>query len=118
VRPTVLLVEDEPGVRMVARLGLQFAQYEVLEAADGAGAVRASEGHTGPIHLLLTDVNLPDMSGEEVAVAVRARHPEAKVVLTSGAAVPHSGRVPDAAFVQKPFTPTTLALKVRDVLGG
>ena len=113
---TVLLVDDEPGVRVVARLGLKQAGYVVLEAADGAQAIRLSEAHPGPIHLLLTDLHLPSLSGEQVAAAVRARYPEVRVILTSGETDAQVDRVPGAAFLSKPFTPSTLAAKVRELL--
>jgi len=114
--PVVLVVEDEPGVRAVARLGLQTAGFRVLEAPDGATAIRMSHGRADPIHLLLTDVHLPDMSGDEVAVAVRSRHPEAKILLTSGQPLTRSDPEPYMYFLAKPFTPTTLVARVRAVL--
>jgi CheY-like chemotaxis protein len=116
-RPTVLVAEDEPGVRLVARLGLELAGYAVLEAAGGTEAVRASHSYAGPIHLLLTDVHLPGMCGVAVAAAVRARHPDAKVLFTSGMLGAGLEQVADAAFLLKPFTPSSLAATVGEVLG-
>jgi two-component system cell cycle sensor histidine kinase/response regulator CckA len=115
-RPTVLLVDDEPGVRTVARLTLSANGYTVLEAADGPEAVRVSEAHPGPIHLLLTDVNLVGMNGREVALAIRARHPGAKVLLTSGEPDGGSDQLPASAFLLKPFTLAGLSAKVREML--
>jgi CheY-like chemotaxis protein len=113
----VLLVDDEPGVRAVARLALSADGYAVLEAADGPEAVRVTGAHPGPIHLLLTDVNLGGMSGREVAAAVRARHPGAKVLLTSGEPDGHPDQLPDAAFLLKPFALAVLSATVREMLG-
>ena len=117
-RTTVLLVEDECAVRLLARLTLEQEGCVVLEAADGAAAVRFSETHPGPIHLLLTDLVLPDMSGGEVSQAVRSRRPTTKVLFTSGYQKGWTDLVPEAAFLPKPYTPTTLATKVREVLAG
>lgn len=110
---TVLLVEDEPAVRTVARLTLLHYGYVVLEAANGAEAVRVSEAHAGPVHLLLTHLGVPGKTGEDEVQAILSRH-----TATSPGEVPELGAnaVPGSAFLPKPFTPTTLAAKVREVL--
>ncbi|WP_439628188.1 PAS domain-containing protein [Gemmata sp.] len=119
---TVLLVEDDEQVRRMARLALTTQGYEVVEAPAGAAAVAAAAAHAGPIHLLMTDVVMPGMSGREVAAALRGRHPGLRVLYVSGytddAIVSHGIVEPAAAFLQKPFTPFGLARKVRAVLDG
>jgi PAS domain S-box-containing protein len=117
---TVLLVEDEPAVRSLSRLALQMYGYRVLEASQGEEALRVGEQHAGPIHLLLTDVVMPGMSGRQVAEAFRQRQPAMKVLFVSGytddAVVRHGVLEADTPFLQKPFTPVALANKVREVL--
>jgi PAS domain S-box-containing protein len=119
---TILLVEDEEGVRTLARTALQMYGYTVLDANCGADAVRIVEGYTKPIHLLLTDVVMPAMSGREVVEAIRLRFPDLKVLYASGytddAVVRHGIVEATDAFLQKPFTPLTLSRKVRAVLDG
>jgi two-component system, cell cycle sensor histidine kinase and response regulator CckA len=115
-RPTVLLADDESGIRLVSRLGLEAAGYAVLEATDGASAVRISSEHSGPIHLLLTDVNLPDVDGVEVARRVRARHSDVRVVFMSGDAAGPTGLDFPTTFLPKPFSPVKLADRVRELL--
>ena len=118
---TMLLVEDEGGVRALARHLLQTCGYTVLEAGYGKEALRVAERHAGPIHLLITDVVMPQgMGGRQVAEAVRALHPEARVLFVSGytddAVVRHGILEANTNFLQKPFTPASLTQKVREVL--
>jgi signal transduction histidine kinase/CheY-like chemotaxis protein len=118
---TVMVVEDEPMVRDLLRETLEMSGYAVLVAEGGAGALEACERHSGPLHLLITDVVLPMMSGHEVAERVRRLRPEIKVLYMSGysdPAVASRGLLQAGAdFLQKPFTPTELELKIREVLG-
>src|SRR6266545_4488129 len=119
-RETILLAEDEPGVRHVARKTLQSNGYTVLEAEDVEEAVRIADRQGVVIDLLLTDVVMPRLSGPDLANRVRRRHPETRVLYMSGytdTAIVHHGVLdPGTAFLQKPFTPDSLALKVREVL--
>ena len=115
---TVVVVEDEPHVRRLAVLGLRAHGYRVIEAADGAEALRVA-GRIGPaIDLIVTDVMMPGMSGPELLERLSAIAPQARAVLMSGHAESTvlSGE-PDrhTAFLPKPFTPERLARKVREV---
>lgn len=116
---TVLLVEDEDGVRALSRHILQSCGYTVLEARDGAEAIRQA-GQSGRIELIVTDVVMPRMGGREVAERVSGMHPGIKVLFLSGytddAVVRHGILEAEVAFLQKPFTPGALATKVREVL--
>jgi PAS domain S-box-containing protein len=117
---TVVLVEDEEHVRKFARLALEAQGYTVIEASTGAEGLERSAEYTGPIHLLITDVVMPGMGGREVAEKLRERLPRLKVLFVSGytddAVVRHGIVTADDAFLQKPYTPLSLARKVRAVL--
>jgi CheY-like chemotaxis protein len=117
---TVLLVEDEGGVRTLARHALAGCGYTVLEAADGNEALQVACGHSGPIHLLVLDVVMPALGGRALADKALALHPEAKVLYVSGdtdaAVVRDSILHHEAHFLQKPFSATALACKARDLL--
>src|SRR5437870_2134744 len=117
---TVLVVEDEPAVLTLSRRALEAQGYVVLAASDAAAALRVVERHGGTIHLLLTDVVMPGLSGRELADRLAAHRPGIRVLYMSGCpgdAVVQHGTLPSgSAFLQKPFSPDGLALKVRDVL--
>jgi PAS domain S-box-containing protein len=117
---TVLLVEDAEPLRRIARELLEASGYAVLEARDGAEAIQIGEQHQEPIHLLVTDVVMPGMSGRELGERLAALRPEMKVLYVSGytddAIVRHRVLGSGLAFLQKPFTRDTLARKVREVL--
>jgi CheY-like chemotaxis protein len=119
---TVLVVEDEEAVRQLAARTLFVRGYTPLVAHTGEEALRLSEQHPGPIHLLLTDVVLPRMSGSRLAETLLATRPELRVLYMSGftetAIVHHGVLQPGTDFIQKPFTPHALAVKLRDVLAG
>jgi PAS domain S-box-containing protein len=118
---TVLLVEDEDGVRRLARLSLERQGYTVLEADGGHEAIELANTYQGPIQILLTDVVMPGLNGREVSERLLARRPDLKVLFMSGynddAVVRHGIVGSPAAFLQKPFDLRTLATKLRDVLG-
>src|SRR5215213_1322554 len=117
---TVLLVEDEEAVRQLAARVLRQHGYTVLEAGDGAEALRVAGEHPGVIALLLTDVVMPHLGGTLLAESLRGVYPHLKVLFMSGytdqTIVHHSLLEPGVAFMQKPFTPVLLARKVREVL--
>jgi PAS domain S-box-containing protein len=118
---TVLLVEDETQVRNLAALVLRERGYEVLEASCGDEALRVAGQYTGRIHLLLTDVVMPQMSGKELSEQITRTRLDIKVLFASGytddAVLHHGVLEANMEFIQKPFTPNTLANKVRAVLG-
>lgn len=117
---TILIVEDDEKVRSVTVRILKGYGYIILIAADGQEAIRLSENHEGSIHLMLTDVVMPDMSGGELEKRLKASRPDMKVIFMSGYtdnAIVHQGILDqDKAFIQKPFTPDSLARKVRELL--
>jgi CheY-like chemotaxis protein len=117
---TILLVEDQPEVRAVARAILARQGYTVLEAGHGKDALQIVEHHHDDIHLLLTDVVMPAMSGRELAQRLLEQRPHVRVLYTSGytdEAIVHHGVIePGVAFIQKPFTTVNLLRKVREVL--
>jgi PAS domain S-box-containing protein len=116
---TILLAEDEQRVRGVTAKVLARLGYKVLEAGDGEEALDVAKEYTGEIHLLLTDIMMPRMSGRELAEKLERDRPAIKVLLSSGYSDdPISQITLDAStpFLQKPFTPRSLAIKIREVL--
>jgi PAS domain S-box-containing protein len=118
---TVLLVEDDLSVRGLASRVLREYGYTILEATDGGEAMRLGQDHLNEkIHLLLTDVVMPQMGGKELLKQFKTLHPEIKVLFMSGytdhAVTHHPGFNPGEPFLGKPFSPTALARKVREVL--
>jgi signal transduction histidine kinase/CheY-like chemotaxis protein len=117
---TILLVEDEEGVRELARDILRASGYAVIEARNGPEALLLSERHQGPLDLLLTDVVMPRMSGRELAERLAPLRPSMSVLYMSGytddAIIRHGVLGADTAFLQKPFTPATLVQRVRETL--
>jgi len=117
---TILLVEDEEAVREIVRETLSGQGYVVIEARHGPEALLVAEKYPGTIHLLLTDVVMPAMSGPELAVALTKSHPETKALFMSGytdyVAI-RQGLIEEGSnFLQKPFTQADLARRVRDLL--
>ena len=117
---TILLVEDEDAVRSMTHLVLEQFGYTVLEARSGAEAIQLWAHHPGPIHLLVTDVVMPEMGGRQVAERLTQLRPGLKVLYSSGytddAVVRHGILQSEVAFLQKPFTLAGLASKVRQTL--
>jgi signal transduction histidine kinase len=116
---TVLLVEDEPAIRALVGDVLRQHGYNVLEARHGVEALMTSAHHMEPIQLLITDVVMPQMRGDELAQRLMAERPDIKVLYMSGYtddAALHHGLSERTAFLQKPFTPDKLVVKVREVL--
>jgi two-component system cell cycle sensor histidine kinase/response regulator CckA len=118
---TVLLVEDDEPLRTLAREILSIQGYTVLDATSPSEALRLGDAHPGPIHILLTDVVMPQMNGRQVADHLLAARPALKVLFMSGytdaAIVQHGVLEAGTHFLQKPFTPDALSRKVREVLG-
>jgi two-component system cell cycle sensor histidine kinase/response regulator CckA len=117
---TVLVVEDEPAVREIAAYTLRQQGYTVLEAANGQAALRLASEYSQEIHLLLTDVVMPEMNGKALADQIQSVRPQTKALFTSGytddAIVQHGVLKPGIAFIPKPFSPSALARKVRETL--
>ena len=117
---TILLVDDEAILRRLVRKILQTNGYTVLEASRGTDALHICQQHKGPIHLLLTDVLMPEMDGHNLAEQATAVRPHMRVLYMSGAAdnalVALFDRTLSRALIRKPFTPDDLASKVRRLL--
>lgn len=118
----VLVVDDEDAVRVILRAGLESLGYTVIEAPGGEEALKLTAERSGPLHLLITDIVMPGMSGPELAASMRMRLPGLAVLFLSGyTEEPDSPRWSiDAGdpCVQKPFNMWTLASEVRKVLTG
>lgn len=117
---TILLAEDEAGVRTLARSILEEQGYQVLEAADGEEAIDVCRQHDGYIHLLLTDVVMPKMNVQELVDQIKLLMPRTKVLYMSGytndAIIHHGVLDPDTNFLEKPFTADDLLERVREIL--
>jgi len=117
---TVLLAEDDPSVRAVASDVLSQKGYRVLRAADGQAALQLAQGQAGKIHLLVTDLVMPGMTGRELADALMVERPDLRVLYMSGytddTVVRHRVLEEGMPYLQKPFTARSLASKVREVL--
>ena len=117
---TILLVEDDDALRTVACRSLVQCGYEVLEASDGQEALRMCAQHDGRIDLVVSDMVMPEMSGAELAERIAESFPEVRVLLMSGYTRDEAARRGIASerysFLEKPFTPTKLAARVRDLL--
>src|SRR5690606_3903569 len=116
---TVLLVEDDEAVRALARRTLEGKGYAVMEASDGEEALRIATGHDG-IDVIVTDLTMPRLSGEELAARIRESKPDAGIVLMSGfseVSLVREGRIRENGhFLEKPFTPNALVDVVREAM--
>jgi two-component system cell cycle sensor histidine kinase/response regulator CckA len=117
---TILLVEDEEAVRKMTRIALEQKGYKVLEAADGREGLEVAQHYQGPIHLVLTDMVMPRMSGQEMAERLTAERPGLRVLVMSGnpemIEAQESKPTPNTNFIHKPFSLVFLAQKVREIL--
>jgi len=117
---TILLAEDEESVRRTMRRMLETFGYQILEAADGIEALDVSRGYPARIHLLVTDTIMPNLGGSDLAAQLKIDRPDMQVLFTSGytddAVLRHGVLTSEVAFLQKPFTASALAAKVREVL--
>jgi nitrogen-specific signal transduction histidine kinase/ActR/RegA family two-component response regulator len=119
-RETILVAEDEPDLRELARIFLESYGYKVLGAGSAEQAIETAEQFGEPIHLLLTDVIMPGMSGRQLAEKIHAKRPDTKIVYMTGytddMVMQHKVLEPGVQLLQKPFTKADLALKVRATL--
>ncbi len=117
---TILIAEDEPDLRELARIFLEDYGYKVLEAASADQAIKTAEMLAEPIHLLLTDVIMPGMSGRQLAERILSKRPQTRIMYMTGytddMVVQHKVLEPGVQLLQKPFTRADLALKVRATL--
>jgi CheY-like chemotaxis protein len=114
---TILVAEDEEGVRRLVASVLRSNGYTVLEAANGRVALELAGRHEGPIHLLLSDVVMPEMGGVELAERFSEPRPEAAVLLMTGYAERPIPAQRAADVLPKPFTPAALLGRVRQAMG-
>lgn len=118
---TVLLVEDEEGVRVLVQFVLEQCGHTVLVAREGEEAIEQELRHVGPIHLLLTDVILPGASGPDISQHLVCLRPSLKVLFMSGYSwdilLAHGAGGAEGELLSKPFTPTELERRLREVLG-
>lgn len=120
-RETILIAEDESVVRRVAVRTLRMLGYTVLEAAHGREALDLAARHDGPIHLLVTDDVMPHVSGRVLADELRRARPGMRILHTSGYptdALPGGALPGGTGFLNKPYDPSALARRVRDLLDG
>jgi CheY-like chemotaxis protein len=119
-KETILIAEDDAAILNMAVKALEQRGYTVLSASRGEQAVEIARAHTDPVHLLLTDVVLPDAKGPEIAGRVRQCHPETRVIFTSGYTdnvIAHHGVVDRTiTFIQKPYRLIDLLRAIRETL--
>ena len=113
---TILLCDDEYSVRHFIRTILTRCGYRVLEAQNGRHAMEVAAAHTGSIHLLLSDVMMPELDGPGLAEQLRAVRPEVRVIFMSAFSDGLLASLDGCPFVEKPFAPGALVTTIRDVL--
>ncbi len=113
-RLTILVADDEAEVRAHVGQVLETYGYRVLQAADGVEALEVAARHSGPIHLLLTDIEMPRLDGRELHLRLNHQRPETRTLFMSGSL--ETGLHPTAAFLPKPFIVRALVRKVGEVL--
>ena len=112
---TILLAEDESGIRAMTRAYLETMGYRVLEAADGSEAIGRSMEYNGPIHLVITDLIMPGIRGDSAVKAIRTQRPFIKAILMTGYADQDLAQMPES-ILHKPFELPELGRRVRTVL--
>ena len=119
---TILLVEDEPSILQMTCRMLAHHGYNVIPAVSPGEAIRLAREHSGEIHLLMTDVVMPEMNGRDLARTLRGLYPDLKRLFMSGYTadiIAHHGVLDDGVqFIQKPFAMKELAAKIREALDG
>jgi len=119
---TLLIVENEAAIRNLLQMALRKNGYTVLAAESGREALDLVSTHSGPIHLLITDVMMPDIDGPELVRRLSTIRPETQTLFMSGYmddALGDQGVLASSVnFIQKPFSPRMIAQKVRDILDG
>jgi DNA-binding response OmpR family regulator len=119
---TLLIVENEAAIRNLLQMALQKNGYRVLTAESGREALDLVNAHSGPIHLLITDVMMPDIDGPELVRRLSTLRPDTRTLFMSGYmddALGEQGALPsNVNFIQKPFSPRTIAQRVREILDG
>jgi CheY-like chemotaxis protein len=113
---TVLLVDDDEGVRMLATVVLKSHGLDILSASNGLEALMVYSSYRRIVDMVLTDVDMPQMNGLELASRIRARDPGRRILLMSGRPLNESDCPPDCVFLQKPFLPDQLIAAVDGVL--
>jgi len=118
-KPTILMVEDEAGVRGLLRTVLERTGHRILEASSAKEAIRLWQDHHEDVDLVVVDLRIPGMSGVELANQLRTQRPELRLIYISGATLEfrqESNLPPDAVFLQKPFPPGKLVSTVQNTL--
>jgi CheY-like chemotaxis protein len=120
VPAVILVVDDDPGVRAVAARVLERAGYRVLQAGEGGEALQVARAHAGPLHLVLTDVVMPGMSGRELGQRMSEERPDTRLLYmsayTEDEVILRGLRVAEVSFLSKPFTLDGLQSAVREAL--
>ena len=114
-QPTILIADDDPLILRLVAVALVPEGYDVITASNGRQALAASRAHPGPIQLLLSDVQMPEMSGPELCKEIRSERPEIICILMSGN-VSAASVGEEMRFIEKPFTTDSLRCRTRELL--